>query len=240
MELDIYSSNKEVFNAVIEKFKTEFSKTRNILETQIICPMKNRGLLNCYNINTEIQKIVNPIKNNEFIEVSCGKRKENNDGEEDSSRDTHLVYKIGVGDKVINTKNNYSAVDANGNSTPVFNGNIGIIKSIEEDGCIVDFVGIGEVVLSAKETKSLELAYAITIHKSQGSGFDDVIVTIDDESNCLLNNAEILYTAITRAKKYCTLIATNSSVIHSIKSKQTVDKQTFLPDFLSGRYSADL
>lgn len=237
MEMDIHFSNEEVFDAVIKKFKTEFSKTKNILETQIICPMKNRGLLNCYNINTEIQKMVNSIKDDVFIEVSCGKKKNESENENETPINSQLVYKIGIGDKVINTKNNYFAVDADGDSTPVFNGNIGIVKSIEEDVCVVDFVGIGEVALSSKETKSLELAYAITIHKSQGSGFDDVIVAIDDESNGLLNNAEILYTAITRARKYCTLIATNSSVICSIKSKQTVDKQTFLPDFLSGKYA---
>lgn len=235
MELDIHSKNDEVFDAVIKKFKTEFLKTNNILETQIICPMKNRGLLNCYSINTEIQKMVNPIKDGKFIEVPCGKKHDGTEGTEDIK----LVYKIGVGDKVINTKNNYSALDPNGDSAPIFNGNIGIVTSIDEDACVVDFVGIGEVALSHKETNSLELAYAITIHKSQGSGFDNVIVAIDDESNGLLNNAEILYTAITRAKKYCTLIATNNAVRTSIRSKETVVKQTFLPDFFNKKYSID-
>lgn len=232
MEMNIYTKNQEVFNAVIEKFKTEIAKTNNILETQIICPMKNKGILNCYNINTEIQKIVNPVNANNCIDVFCGVT----NNESGKAKENRLMYKIGVGDKVINIKNNYLTSDEKGEAIPVYNGNIGTVISIEDDLCIVDFVGIGVIVLSLKEAKSLELAYAITIHKSQGSGFDNVIVAINNETNGLLNNAESLYTAITRAKKYCTLVATTDSVIKSIKSKETVDKQTFLPDFFSEKY----
>lgn len=70
-----------------------------------------------------------------------------------------------IGDKVMNMKNNYRVMDLNGDETAVFNGNIGIIKSIETNVCIIDFEGIGEVIFNKKDFKNLELAYCCTTHK---------------------------------------------------------------------------
>ena len=139
---------------------------------------------------------------------------------------------IRVGDKVLNTKNNYNCVNPEGNITPVFNGNIGIIKEIDDDNyCTIDFVGIGEVVFSKKDANNLELAYACTDHKVQGSGFTSVIVAMDN-SSYIMNNSELLYTAITRAKKYCVLVGNNYAITKSIQTKEVKTKQTFLRDML--------
>ena len=79
--------------------------------------------------------------------------------------------------------------------------------------------------------KNLELGYCITTHKSQGSGFKSTIIALDG-SSYIMNNAELLYTAITRAKKYCILVATNSAVRSAISHKEVNNKQTYLKDML--------
>lgn len=58
-----------------------------------------------------------------------------------------------------------------GDTTPVFNGNMGIVKEIEKNGmCTIDFIGVGEVLFTKSDCKNLELGYACTVHKLQGSG----------------------------------------------------------------------
>ena len=141
-------------------------------------------------------------------------------------------YMIRVGDKVLNTKNNYKCTNTDGDVTPVFNGNIGIVKEIEDNGyCTIDFVGIGEVLFSKGDSKNLELAYACTVHKMQGSGFTSTIVGMDTGSY-IMNNSELLYTAITRAKKYCVLVGNNYAITKAIQTKEVKTKQTFLKDML--------
>ena len=141
-------------------------------------------------------------------------------------------YSIRVGDKVLNIKNNYNCINTEGVITPVFNGNIGIVKEITEDGYSkVDFVGIGEIIFNSGESKNLELAYACTTHKMQGSGFTSTIVGMDT-SSYIMNNSELLYTAITRAKKYCVLVGNNYAIMKAIQSKEIKTKQTFLKDML--------
>jgi ATP-dependent exoDNAse (exonuclease V) alpha subunit len=192
------------------------------MELQIVVPMKIRGELCCYNINTKIQEIYNPkVNSGNYIEIFVGKNK-----------DDIKKYNIRVDDKVINVKNNYKCVNSEGVTTPVFNGNIGIVKEITDDGyCTVDFVGLGEIVLNKEETKSLELAYAVTIHKSQGSGFNTTIVGLDSGSY-ILNNSELLYTALTRAKKYCILVGNDYAIQTAIGKNEVKTKQTFLKELL--------
>ena len=150
----------------------------------------------------------------------------------EKKNDEAKKYMIRVGDKVLNTKNNYKCTNPDGDVTPVFNGNIGIVKAIEDNGyCTIDFVGIGEVLFSKGDSKNLELAYACTVHKMQGSGFTSTIVGMDTGSY-IMNNSELLYTAITRAKKYCVLVGNNYAITKAIQTKEVKTKQTFLKDML--------
>ncbi len=217
MELNIYKSNESHLNEVVECFMREYNKTNDLMETQIIVPMRNRGDFSTYSINIEVQKRINPINSNrKHITVSLDKER---------------FYTIQVGDKVINTKNNYKSKNADGIEVPVFNGNMGIVKDIDGELITVDFIGIGELILDAKGAKSLELGYAITIHKSQGSGFSTVIGAIDSSAYVLLN-AELLYTLVTRAKKYCVLIGKNTAIRTAIKKREIKNKQTYLNNIL--------
>ena len=222
MELDITGNKESLSNNIIKHFQSEMEKYKDIMEVQVCVPMRLKGELSCYNINTKIQDIYNPKFNDgNEIEILLEKKKEN-----------VKKYLIRVGDKVLNTKNNYKCVNSNGDNTPVFNGNIGIIKEIGDDGyCIIDFVGIGEVVFSKSDSKNLELAYACTVHKMQGSGFTSTIVGMDS-SSFIMNNSELLYTALTRAKKYCVLVGNNFAVSKAIQTKEVKTKQTFLRDML--------
>lgn len=217
MELDIYKSNTQETERVVNHFMKQLQKTNNLMETQIIVPMKNRGDFSTYVLNLEVQKRINPInEKRKHVIVSLDKDR---------------YYIIQVGDKVINTKNNYKAKNIDGDDVAVFNGNMGVVKEIE-NGCVtVDFVGIGEVVLDGNGYKSLELGYAITIHKSQGSGFDVVIGAIDSSAYVLLN-AELLYTLVTRAKKYCVLVGKNNAIRTAINKREIKNKQTYLKEML--------
>lgn len=222
MELDITSSKESMSDTILNHFQTEINKYSNIMEVQVCVPMRLKGELSCYNLNTKIQNIYNP-KFNDSKEIEILLEKKNEDTKK---------YLIRVGDKVLNTKNNYKCVNVDGETTPVFNGNIGIVKEIADDGyCTIDFVGIGEVLFSKSDSKNLELAYACTVHKMQGSGFTSTIVGMDTGSY-IMNNSELLYTAITRAKKYCVLVGNNYAISKAIQTKEVKTKQTFLRDML--------
>ena len=224
MELDISGkgNDESISDKIIKHFQVELEKFHDIMEVQICVPMRLRGELSCYNLNSKIQSIYNPkLSNCNEIEIFLEKK-----------NDEAKKYIIRVGDKVINTKNNYKCINSEGYTTPVFNGNMGIVKEIEKNGmCTIDFIGIGEVIFTKSDCKNLELGYACTVHKLQGSGFCSTIVGLDN-SSYIMNNSELLYTAITRAKKYCVLIANNYAVVKSIQTKEVKTKQTFLKDML--------
>ena len=218
MELDIFKNDDTPSIRVVNHFMKHYRKSNNLMETQIIVPTKKRGDMCTYNLNTKVQKLINPIREkSEHVVVNLDKDR---------------YYIIQVGDKVINTKNNYSSVNEEGDKTPVFNGNMGIVREIKDGICTVDFVGLGALLLDSKSCKSLELGYAITVHKGQGAGFDVVIGGVDSSAFMLLN-AELLYTLLTRAKKYCVLVGKNTSVRTAINKREVKNKQTYLGTWLT-------
>lgn len=100
-------------------------------------------------------------------------------------------YGFKIGDKVIITENNYDDM--------CFNGDIGIIKNIEE-GNIELIIGDKEVIYPPERKGEIHLAYSMSIHKSQGSEYENVIICLPPESSNMLKR-KLIYTAITRAKK---------------------------------------
>lgn len=220
MEIDIYKEDDIPSDRVVSHFLKQIEKTNNIMETQIISPMRLRGDLSTYNLNIKIQEIINPVREEDmFFKIKLNK---------------DLFYRLKVGDKVINTRNNYDTLDIYGEEASIFNGNIGIITEMDYNSCVVDFIGIGKVILNREAMLNLELGYAITIHKVQGSGFDTVIVAIESSAYVLLN-AELLYTGITRAKKYCVLVGQNKAIRTCINKREIKHKQTYLKYFLSNQ-----
>lgn len=221
-ELNVTKDRDKLPEMIEEQFKNWLNKVDDINELQVIVPMRDRGELSCLPLNIRLQEVYNPntgVKKKQSIAVTKNKRK----------------YEIREGDKVINRKNNRKTVNINGKTTPIFNGNMGIVKSIDEvhQTAIVDFFGIGEVILTKEDIKNIELGYAITTHSSQGSQFDVVIYALDHTAYMLLNR-EQAYTGVTRAKKYNITNVENKSLRHAISHSEVRNKQTFLRLILNG------
>ena len=181
---------------------------------------------NCLMLNKAAQQIANPQKDQDYYVVYEGKEYE---------------YTLRVGDKVINTRNNYRTPDADRSSAflPIFNGNTGTIESIDvEKGnkgeeslqMIVNFDGIGRVVIDIGTVTNIQLGYAITVHKSQGSTIPCVIVALPFQY--MLNTRELLYTAITRASKVCYLVTSMKTLRSTVKKTSGVKAKSNLVYFL--------
>lgn len=133
-----------------------------------------------------------------------------------------LKGKFRIGDKVMQTKNDY---DLN-----VFNGEQGIIKSFDaKEGEMV--VAFPDKIVSFKQDKinELELSYAITIHKSQGSEAPVTILCITN-SHYIMLQRNLLYTGITRSKNECYLFGEKSAIITAIKNKKIQERNTRLKE----------
>lgn len=144
-----------------------------------------------------------------------------------------------VGDKVMQTKNNYDlAYSATNGSvgTGVFNGETGIVSKIESNGLIVKFEDGRVVEYDKNAAADLDLAYAITVHKSQGSEYPVVILAISPGSP-VLNNKNLLYTALTRAKKRIFVVSSKEILQRMIHTKQRDKRMTSLGMFLKMQLS---
>lgn len=132
-----------------------------------------------------------------------------------------------VGDRVIQTRNNYDL--------GVFNGDIGRVIMIdnEELSCEVLFSGLEErrVVFEKDQLSELSLAYAITIHKSQGSEFQVVIIPVlGQHFNMLFRN--LIYTGLTRAKKLAIFVGSRRALSIAIRQIDNRKRQTALRDLI--------
>ena len=121
-------------------------------------------------------------------------------------------------DKVIQTVNNYVL--------NIYNGDIGYVRGVGKDNMTVDFNG-RLVVYERKQCNELKLAYAISIHKSQGSEFDTVIMPIIKTHTHMLNR-NLVYTAITRAKQKMVVIGSATVFKSSAKRNYEIFRQTRL------------
>jgi len=214
LTLDIYEDKLLTAPRLIKRFKEEFKD--NIMDVQIIVPLKERGNACTYLINNKIQEIYNPEDRlKEEITITKKTKK----------------YTLRRWDKVINVKNNYKTLTIFGLKNPIFNGFIGIIMEITSKFMVIDFDICGKIILPREYWKHIELAYAITTHKSQGGQYDTVIIGIDYTAYKLLTK-ELVYTAITRASKKCILCAESSALRFATSNSNVSTKQTFLQKLL--------
>jgi len=141
------------------------------------------------------------------------------------------------GDKVMQIRNNYQmswqVLDSNGNAIDegegVFNGDGGIIKRIDEhkELVIVLFDDNRQVEYDYSQLDELELAYAITVHKSQGSEYKAVLMPVHSGSP-LLFSRNLLYTAVTRAKNLCVIVGIPDSLYRMVDNNREVNRYTAL------------
>ena len=191
----ILNSIITLINTRLPNFNKHWDKMRNI---QILSPMR-KGILGIENLNVELQKILNP-------KIKGKKEKE--------YRNT--IFR--VGDKVMQIKNNYSMkwhkISAKAeDGTGIFNGDVGYVEDINEDNenVVVIFDDDKRVEYEGVNLDELMLAYAITIHKSQGSEFEVVIMPMF-MGPPLLMNRNLLYTGITRAKNMVVLVGERKAI----------------------------
>ena len=214
---DKKEDNEEALNSIINMCTERIPKFLNVdtSKVQVLAPMK-AGVIGIDNINKCLQEKINP--------PSLKKLEVEND---------KYVYR--KYDRVMQITNNYErewqkdGVRGSG----VFNGDIGNIMDIDinthevivefEDGRIARYMksGLGELTLS----------YAITIHKSQGSEFDVVIIPVLSGPPMLLTR-NLLYTAVTRAKKMVVLIGTKQCIARMVHNNYTKIRYTMLKHFL--------
>ncbi len=219
-----YSSKFEpavVIEEIVDMVSSRIPNYKNISwkDVQVIAPMKS-GLAGVDNINIRLQDKINPSKDKPHLEI--GKK----------------IFRLG--DKVMQTSNNYELewVKADGDLVTygqgVFNGDIGYIDEINtvSSTMYVSFDDGRRAGYSLVELEDLSLAYAITIHKSQGSEFPVVIIPIL-AGNPKLYNKNLLYTAITRAKNMVVLIGKSGNIFYMIKNQYNTERKTLLKTFLT-------
>ncbi len=132
-------------------------------------------------------------------------------------------------DKVMQLKNNYEK--------EVFNGEQGIIVEKNSDMLFIDFAG-NIIEYSIDELDELTLSYAISIHKSQGSEYDFLIIVLLPSQSAMLNR-ELLYTAVTRAKKKIFVISNEDTLKRAISNSTPNHRRTLLPLRLKERFEKE-
>lgn len=177
-------------------------------EIQVLSPM-TRGSLGTVKLNQSLQNCVNP-ESSDKAQITLGER----------------IFR--VGDRVIHRKNNYDL--------GVYNGDIGVIDGINSIDltCTVRFLSDQRQVEYQKEQISeLDLAYGITIHKSQGSEFDCVIIPlVSQHFKMLFRN--LIYTGLTRAKKLAVFVGTRQALGMAVRNVDIAKRQTALTALLKG------
>lgn len=208
-----------VINATITLVKDKLPRYVDAaaFDVQVLTPMR-KGALGVANLNKILQNFLNPPED---------RKKERVNGE--------TAFR--EGDKVMQIKNNYQLAweirGARGlvieQGLGVFNGDVGIIKYINlfMETVEVQFDDGKFVTYSFKQLDELELAYAVTIHKSQGSEYSAVVLPLLNGPKMLMTR-NLLYTAVTRAKKCVTIVGAASAVDEMVKNNNEIKRHSGL------------
>ena len=186
-----------------------------INDIQVLCPSR-RGEMGTYSLNRRLQEAINPPDRRKN-EVTVG------------------MFRFREGDKVMHIKNNYDIMwkkPDGEEGSGVFNGDIGIIESIRPDGVTKIVFDDGRMCSYFPDTmRELELAYAVTVHKSQGNEFEAVIMPVLNTPE-LLSYRNLLYTAVTRAKKLMVVVGNEEQVYRMGRNDKKARRYSALKYFL--------
>jgi len=189
-----------------------------LMDIQVITPVKNRRL-GTVSLNGELQQTLNPPS-------------------PDKKEQPHGRRVFREGDKVMQMKNDYSLswVDTQTleKGEGIFNGDIGFIQRIAEEEGIVSVLYDGSrlVRYDSEGLDNLELAYAITVHKSQGSEYPCVVMPMMFVPPVLATR-NLLYTAVTRGKELVVIVGSEERLLTMIENTGAVSRYSVLADFLS-------
>ncbi len=191
----------KILKLVTERIPKKFNYSP-VADIQILCPM-SRGIIGTRNLNIELQKALNPPTEKSI---------------------QRFGWHYSAGDKVMQIQNNYDK--------DVYNGDIGIIQCInQEESEITILFDNKEIVYEFGELDEIVLAYATTIHKSQGSEYPVVVVPIMMQHYTMLQR-NLIYTAITRGKKLVIIVGQKKALAIAIKQKKDQRRWSTLKDKL--------
>ncbi|MCQ2417156.1 MAG: ATP-dependent RecD-like DNA helicase [Oscillospiraceae bacterium] len=190
-------------------------------DIQVISPTK-KGILGVVTLNQMLQEAVNPPQYGKMVLKN-------------------LLYTFREGDKVMQTMNQYDMEWTKDGirGTGVFNGDIGTVKWVDKNTnqLLVDYEG--RIVKYTKEqVDQLELSYAVTVHKSQGSEFEAVILMLGEGTD-RLSYRSLLYTAVTRAKHLLIIIGAPRKMAEMIYNQQRALRYSCLTDMLENTASRE-
>jgi exodeoxyribonuclease V alpha subunit len=173
-----------------------------IRDIQVLCPM-NRGGLGARSLNIDLQHALNPP------------------GE---LRVEWFGSTYGIGDKVMQIENDYDR--------EVYNGDLGVVRSIDREASemVIEFDG-RPVTYGFGELDEVVLAYATTIHKSQGSEYPAVVIPLTTQHYPMLQR-NLLYTAVTRGKRLVVIVGQKKAMAIAVKGKQTGRRWAKLREWL--------
>jgi exodeoxyribonuclease V alpha subunit len=187
-------------------YKTTLAGLKIAPEDSIVLVPMNRGAVGTANLNIELQALLNPGNNESTI--------------------TRFGTTFKKGDRVMQIKNNYTKF--------IFNGDIGTIDSIDKvNQRLVIVFGEKSLEYELFELNEIVLAYAISIHKSQGSEFKAVIIPIMMQHFVMLQR-NLIYTAVTRAKQLCVIVGDPRALAMAVKNNKENARCTMLREFLCG------
>lgn len=208
-----YNAPRKIVDLVTKRIPVGYGYDA-MTSIQVLCPSR-KGEVGTENLNALLQARLNP--------PSPEKKELNNRG-----------YILREGDKVMQIRNNYDVPwfknDENG--TGVFNGDIGILTRIDRANDIINVLfDDKEAMYSIENAKEIELAYAMTVHKSQGSEFDAVVLpTVSTPPKLAYRN--LFYTALTRAKSLLVIVGNEGSIRQMVENDKKSRRYSALIHFL--------
>ena len=211
---DKFSVCDTMIDLVCNRLPTAYN-INPLTDIQVLCPSKMMET-GTVNLNNLLQANLNPKKDGQPQMAFKG-------------------FYLRVGDKVMQTKNNYDLQYKKDNGeygTGIFNGDIGYITDIDIRGGILKVrFDDREATYFSEDLSQLELAYAVTVHKSQGSEYDYVVIPLMDVPS-RLKYRNLLYTAVTRAKKMLVLVGDEAVWHQMAENDRKTLRYTLLAEFL--------
>lgn len=246
-----YQDKEQIPHDLLKILKAQASKTKNpreLMDFQVVVAIKERGDLSAKAVNILAQSVFNDLNKPSVAGGGYDYREGDKVIVKGNSYDITYYDDLAHYDKVeelrgmgiLDAEEVTNGHDSNGYTGDLFNGTMGIVKEIiyeyDQTGkkipCLaVEFDGLGLVVLPEKGLDILDLAYAVTCHRLQGSTIKNVIVVLDYSAYNLLS-MQWLYTAITRASKKCVVLGQTSAMVKALNTDASGNRQTFLEDLI--------
>lgn len=192
-------SDAEAADVVESLVADRLPKAYKGMEVQVLSPMRKEGVRSgCTEMNRRLQQRMNPY----------GRRIEIGDRE------------WRVGDRVMQTKNDYEQ--------NLYNGDTGIVAGGSEGERLLTVrFNDRTAMLERGQTAQLQLAYAVTIHKAQGSEYDIVVIPVTEAHHIMLQR-NLLYTAVTRARRVCIIVGTRRAMLQTVQNWHMTPRNTRL------------